>query len=101
MGNKEDLELQGLLVFLVILEFLACLAEMARKEMLVCLDCLETEVTLDSQAHQECLEETVRLDQKVQRVNKEFLASKVILVFLARKVLQVSVAHQVRLDKMD
>ena len=101
MGNKEDLELQGLLVFLVILEFLACLAEMARKEMLVCLDCLETEVTLDSRAHQECLEEMVRLDQKVQRVNKEFLASKVILVFLARKVLQVSVAHQVRLDKMD
>ena len=101
MGNKEDLELQGLLVFLVILEFLACLAEMARKEMLVCLDCLETEVTLDSKVHQECLEEMVRQAPKVQRVNKEFLVPKVILVLLARKVPQVLAAHQVRLDKMD
>ena len=101
MENKEDLELKDPLVFLVILEFLDYPVEMAKKEMLVCLDCLETEVTLDSRAHQECLEEMVRQGQKVQRVNKEFLVPKVILVLLARKVPQVSAAPQVRPDKMD
>ena len=101
MENKEDLDLKDPLVFLVILEFLDYPAEMAKKEMLVCLDCLEKEVTLDSRAHQECLEEMVRQDQKVQRVNKEFLVPKVIPVLLARKVPQVSAAPQVRLDKMD
>jgi hypothetical protein len=43
----------------------------------------------------------VRQAPKVQRVNKEFLVPKVILVLLARKVPQVSAAHKVRLDKMD
>ena len=65
LANKEDLALKDCLVHQETLELLAYLAEMAKRETMVCQDYQVTEGNQVSVAHQECLEETDKRDQKV------------------------------------